>query len=396
MTSKSRLIQSSGSSYRLESRAFYLGAHQIDPEPVMQEIEAKMVQEFSDEREELLLALRSVEAKKEQVRRERLEAEATWMRVQKELGDSPPPYLHTILMLFFALAALTIDTLFLAPSMDILNVVHPVLQFLAAVGVAMLSTAWFDFSAMLYLRAGKNSAQRIMAITAAGIGACCLIAWGLLRGYQIRFAAGLAGNPLGDFLGQHPFLSPIFFIFVTLGTPIIGAMALLNAWNEASRAYQWRKVRIHFEEIRAAEVELSRKVQSAGEELEHFDLRKEALCREWKAVFNQFYARGRQNGARKETLASVVRKSAVGGTVALAPAVLLAFVLPFAFEPVLLAVPVTVGIGLFTYFNRRRHHPDHDRYLAQENTHFAVIPDASRTPELQAPAPRLLTKGDSQ
>ncbi len=384
--------RSSGKSYRLESRAFYLGAHNIDPEPVMQEIEAKMVQDSSEEREELLRALRELEAKKEQVRRERPEAEATWTRVKKDLGDTPPPFFHALLMVGFASTALALDALFLAPSMDILNVAHPALQMLAAAGVAILCTAWFEFAGQLYLRAGKNIAQRIIAVAAAGIGACCLIAWGLLRGYQLRFAAGLAGNPLGDFLGEHPILASIFYIFVTLGTPIIGAMALLNAWNEASQALLWRNVRKRFEELRTAEVEVARKVQSAAEEIDHFDLRQEAVCRKWKAIFNQFYARGRQNGARKETLASVVRKSAFGGALA-AP---LAFLAPFAFVPALIALPVAVGIGLFTYFNHRRHHPDHDRYLAQENTHFAVIPDAPRFKELQAPSPRLLTKGDPQ
>jgi hypothetical protein len=382
----------SSKSYRLESRAFYLGAHDIDPEPVMQEIEAKMVQEFADEREELLRNLRELEAKKEQVRRERPEAEATWTRVKKELGDTPPPYFHALLMVFFALAALAIDTLFLSSSMDMLNVALPALQFLAAAAVAMLCTAWFEFSGVLYLRAGKNTAHRVIAVTAAGIGACCLIAWGLLRGYQLKFAAMLAGNPLGDFLGAHPLLASIFFIFVTLGTPIIGAVALLNAWDELTKAILWRKVRRRFDDLRTAQVEVARKVQSATEEIDHFDQTKDAVCQEWKAIFNQFYARGRQNGARKETLASVVRKSAFGGALA-AP---LAFLVPFAFVAGLIAIPVTVGIGLFAYFNHRRHHPDHDRYLAQENTRFAVIPDAPQVQQLPAPAQRLLTKGDSQ
>jgi hypothetical protein len=382
--------RSTGKSYRLESRAFYLGAHKIDPEPVMQEIEAKMVQDSSEEREKLLRALRELEAKKEQVRRERPEAEATWTRVKKDLGDTPPPFFHAILMAVFAFSALVLDTLFLAPSMDILNVANPALQMLAAAGVAILCTAWFEFSGLLYLRAEKKIAQRIIAVAAAGIGACCLIAWGLLRGYQLRFAAGLAGNPLSDFLGEHPILASIFYIFVTLGTPIIGAMALLNAWNEASQALLWRTVRKRFEELRTTEVQVARKVQSAAEELDHFDLRKEAVCREWKAVFNQFYARGLQNGARKETLASVVRKSAIGGALA-AP---LAFLMPFAFVPALIAISGAVGVGLFTFFNHRRHHPNHDRYLAQENTQFAVIPDAPQPRELPTPQPRLLSKGD--
>jgi hypothetical protein len=230
----------------------------------------------------------------------------------------------------------------------------------------MLSTAWFEFSGVLYRRAGKNFPHRIIAVSAAGVGASCLIAWGLLRGYQLKFAAVPTGNPLGDFLGQHSLLASIFFIFVTLGTPIIGARALLDAWNEASQALLWRSVRKRFEELRTAEVEVARKVQSAAEELDHFDRTKEARCREWKAVFNQFYARGRQNGARKETLASVVRKSAFGGALA-AP---LAFLVSFAFVPALLVLPVIVGIGLFTYFNHRRHHPDHDSYLAQSGRMF--------------------------
>jgi hypothetical protein len=358
----------------------------------MQEIEAKMVQDFADERGELLRTLRELEARKEQVRRERPEAEATWIRVKKELGDTPPPCFHAILMIFFALAALTIDALFLAPSMDILNVTNLALQFVAATGIALLSTAWFESLGVLYQRAGKNLAQRVVAICAVLVGACCLLAWGLLRGYQLKFAAGLAGNPLGDFLSVHPLLAAIFFIFVTLGTPVIGAMALMNAWKEGSNAFLWRRIRKHFEELRSAEVNIARKVQSASEEIEHFDLRKEAVCREWKAVFNQFYARGRQNGARKETLASVVRKSIFFGALT-AP---MAFLMSFAFVPAVLGIPVVVGVGLFTYFNHRRHHPDHDRYLAQENTHFAVIPDAPRAPEVRAAAPHLLTKGDPE
>jgi hypothetical protein len=392
MTTNGLNRERQGKSYRLESRAFYLGAHNIDPEPVMQEIEAKMVQDSSEERAELLRTLRQLEAQKEQVRRERPEAEANWTRVKNDLGDTPPPCFHAILMAIFAFSAFAIDALFLAPSMDILNVVHPALQLLAAAGIAILCTAWFEFAGLLYLRAGENIAQRIVAVMAAGIGAFCLIAWGLLRGYQLKFAAALAGNPLSDLLGEHPLLTSIFFIFVTLGTPIIGAMALLNAWNEASQSLLWRKVRKRFEELRTAEVEVARKVQSAAEELDRFDQRKEAVCQEWKAAFNQFYARGRQIGARKETLASVVRKSVLGGALA----VPLAFLMPFAFIPALIALPVVVGVGLFTYLNHRRHHPDHDRYLAQENTHFAVIPDAPIFKELQAPAPHLLSKGDPE
>jgi hypothetical protein len=68
----------------------------------------------------------------------------------------------------------------------------------------------------------------------------------------------------------------------------------------------------------------------------------------------------------------------------------------FTFVPMATGASLAVGVGLFTYFNHRRHHPHHDRYLAQENTHFAVIPDALPVRELRAPTPRLLSKGDSE
>jgi hypothetical protein len=213
--------------------------------------------------------------------------------------------------------------------------------------------------------------------------------WGMLRGYQLRFAATLAGNPLGEFLAAHSVLASVFYIFITLATPMIGAMALLYGWQEVSKARTWRRVRERFETLRTAEVQLARDVQTEQEHLDEFDKRKQAECQEWRAIFTQFYERGQRNGASKETRWSVLRKSLLGGLCA-AP---LAFVLPLAWLPALMAIP---GLGLFVYFNHRRHHPSHERYLKQENTHFAVIPDAPHSRELRAPQQRLLSKGDPQ
>jgi hypothetical protein len=146
-------------------------------------------------------------------------------------------------------------------------------------------------------------------------------------------------------------------------------------------------VRAKFESLRTAEIQLARDVEAEKEHLDQFDKRKQAHCLEWRAIFSQFYARGRQNGAVRETRWSVVRKSALGGLCALP----LAFLVPLAWLPALMAVP---ALGLFVCFNHRRHHPSHERYLAQENTHFAVIPDAPKPREIPAPQQRLLTKGD--
>jgi hypothetical protein len=92
------------------------------------------------------------------------------------------------------------------------------------------------------------------------------------------------------------------------------------------------------------------------------------------------------NGARRETLWSAFRKTILGTLSAT----------PFALFPAQLGVPAVAGPACFIYFNHRRHHPSHERYLAQENTQFAVIPDAHQPREIRAPQPRLLSKGDQE
>jgi hypothetical protein len=383
--------RASGKSYRIESRAFYLGAHGVSRDSALEEIEARLAQETSEEKQEPLRELHTLEAKLQQVRKEKPEAEALWARIRKELGDTQPPYFHAILMACLAVFALTLDTLFLAPTMDILNIADPVFQYLAAAGMAALCTAYFDLTGILYIGAKGSLPKRLMAIAVGGVGIISLAVWGLLRGYQLRFAAGLAGNPLGQFLAEHPALASLFYIFITLATPVIGATALHYGWTEVSCARIWRRVRERFESLRTAETQLARDVLAQQEHLDEFDKRKQAECQEWRAIFNQFYERGLRNGARKETLASVVRKSAIGAVCA-SP---LAFLLPFALLPELIGISAVVGTALFVYFNHRRIHPDHERYLAQEATRFAVIPDAPQIRELGTPPQqRLLTNGD--
>lgn len=377
---------------RLDALAFYLGAHEVDRESALREIDARLVQEASEEKQEPLRALHTLEAKLQQVRKEKPEAEALWTRIRKELGDTPPPYFQAVVMACCALFALALDTLFLAPTMDILNVADPVFQYIAAAGMAALCTAYFEVTGLLYVGAKDSWPKRLLAISIGGVGVMSLGVWGQLRGYQLRFAAGLAGNPLAQFLAAHLFLASVFFIFITLATPMIGATALLYGWQEVSNGRKWRRVRGRFETLRTSEVQLAREVQTEQEDIAEFDKRKQAELEEWRAIFTQFYERGRLTGARQETFASVVRRSAIGGVCAIP----LAFLLPVALIPELIGIPAIVGTALFVYFNHRRHHPSHERYLAQEATRFAVIPDAPKQPAIQVPVQRLLSKGDEQ
>jgi MFS family permease len=377
---------------QLEALAFYLGAHGDDPAPVVNEIDARFVQDALEEKAEPLRKLHALEAKREQVRKERPEAETLWTRVRKELGETPPPYFYAIVMASCAVFALALDTLFLAPTMDILSIASRALQYLAAAGFAALVTIYFELIFFMFKKGKDTVVRRGYAIAAYGVGILCLIAWGLLRGYQLRFAAVLANNPLGEFLAAHPVISSVVFIFVTLAAPIIGANALHHGFEEYSRAHIWRRTKERFELLRSAEIKLARDVAAVAEFLDHFDKRKQAQCLEWRAIFAQFYERGQRNGATRETRWSVIRKSILGALLA-SP---LAFFIPITVFPLHLGVPTIIGYALFVYLNHQRHHPSHERYLAQEHTHWAVIPDAKVPRAVSAPHQRLLTKGDEQ
>ena len=81
-TTKRNLHQGTLKPRQLEALAFYLGAHGVDPEPVKEEIEARFAQETSEEKQEPLRALHAIEAKLQQVRKEKPEAESLWLRIR--------------------------------------------------------------------------------------------------------------------------------------------------------------------------------------------------------------------------------------------------------------------------------------------------------------------------
>lgn len=386
-----RMQRDTGKMQRIDALAFYLGAHGIDPTPTKDEIEAKFIQDTLEEKEEPLRKLHGLEARLQQVKKERPEAEAVWEKVRASLGDTAPPYFHAFSMAVFGLFALIVDVLVLAPSMDMLGIADPTFQYVTACGFAALFTAWFELSGLWYMRE-RDVIHKNAALAIGSSAALTLLVWGFLRGQQLRFAAGVEGSPLGNFLGAHPLLASVFFILVTLATPMVGAFVLLSAWRDFFHARTWRHARETFAGLRKEEMELPRTIAAEEEQLEHFERRKEAESREWKEIFNHYYDRGQKNGARREPLWSVLWKSALGVIVGST----LAVFLPVTLFPAELLLPLIPGMGLFLYFNHRRVHPTPEQYLGRENTKFAVIPDMPARHEIPPSPIRLLSEGEEE
>ena len=374
----------------LDALAFYLGAHRIDPATVADEIDARFESETAVEKHAVLTRLRELEGKLADTRRKLPEAQAVWKRVRTEIGDATPSAVEAVTLAVCAVFTLGVDAIFIAPSMDLLNIVDPAMQLVAGAGIALLSTLLFHVAGTAVIAKPATS-----VVKAAGLGAACatgfaLVVWGLLRGYQLGFSAMLAENPLGRFLAEHPVLSSIFYAFLTVATPLMGAISSIQAWHSLERRRVWKHAHDLAEKLHADEVRLQKEIQLAKDELAHLDHVAHMRGKEWKAVLAQYYGRGVAHGARQETLAMVAGKSMLAALCA-APALLLAPALPLA---IVAAAPVAAGIGAFAWFNRRRLHPDHVRYLNQENTQFAVPDRSFQQAGVEMPTERLLTKGE--
>lgn len=388
---KARFTRKGGKPRSLEALAFYLGAHGIDPETVAAEIDAGFDAEAATEKRTVQERLRTLEGNLEDVRRRLPEAESVWERVRSTLGDVPPPSSEAVVLGVFAAFTLALDAVFIAPSMDLMNVADPVLQFLAGAGLAVLATLLFHMTGSLMLSAKSTKLMKRAAGAVATGEVFALLVWGLLRGYQLGFSAMLAGNPLGQFLAAHPILSSVFFTFITLATPLAGAAASIHAWQSIRNTREWRRAHDAFETLRSREVQFAKSIEKAHDELAHLDTLAEVRRREWRAILAQYYGRGGSHGARQETMASVIRKSAFAGLCA-TPVFFFAAVVPVV---ALAACPVIAGIGVFTWLYHRRIHPSHERYLKQENTQWAV-PDRTFLQTLPQSSPRLLTKGEDR
>jgi hypothetical protein len=385
----SRLTERRGKGQSLQALAFYLGAHGIDPETVAAEIEAGFAEDAATAKQKVTERLRTSEAKLEEVRRKLPEAEALWERVRADIGDTGPPRAEAIAMGVFAAFSLALDTIFIAPGMDLMNVADPALQFVAAAGLAVLATLWFHMTGSVLVSRNASGVAKPVAGAAGAVGIVALTVWGIVRGYQIGFSAMLAQNPLGQFLAEHPVLSAIFYTFVTVATPLVGAAASVHAWRSLRAAHEWGKAHDTCQLLRAKEVQLAKDIEKAEDEFAHLDLLAESRRRQWQAVLAQYYHRGQSHGARQESMISVIRKSGLAGLSA-TPVFLLLGLVPAA---ALVACPVVAGVGVFAWLSHRRIHPSHDRYLKQENTQFAV-PDRGFVQVRPQPSSRLLTKGE--
>jgi hypothetical protein len=348
--------------------AFYNGANGIPLTETQHQIHAIHQKEQAKLKAESTKKQKPLEAVVERMEQTRSRVEQAWTDIQNKVGVHSPIVSTAWIVASLALAALLVDCLLLAPSLDVVGISNPILQYAMAFGLAALFGAGFHLVHETFLDPAMDAAMQVVWWLVGAFEVVVLLVWGVLRGFQMKFSADLHRNPLGDFLGGHPVLSSIFFCFISLAAPLIGAAALAYAEPRIHAWLTWHRSKRAHENLHNTLQGAQKKLEAERADLRHKLEQFEAERTIWQAIAAQYHERGRQRGARQVPKWTVLVKAALWGLGGLAAGALAG---PFL-APLYVLLPAGAGTGAFMYYHRRRFHPGYARFRKQENTHFAV------------------------
>jgi Skp family chaperone for outer membrane proteins len=330
---------------RVECDGFYDGAHGTPLETGIEEIEGKFEQKKANLQRDAVTNQKRLEAEIKHLDETGPAVERKVRAVEEKNGEQQLSIVLPVCVVLLALLAIVSEALLLAPAMDILNVTNEIAQLFTAFGIAAVAGLTFHFVWESFVSEAFPKIWKVTVRVVAAMLAFGLVVWGILRGYQVAFAASLNQNPLGDFLSGHPILSSIFFVFITLATPVIAATATHYGAHRIQVWWEHKTAKAKFEA-------LSKRRASAVKELEAqekaLQLGLKALDEErkqWKSVYSLHHDRGAKHGAKQEPYWIVLAKATFAALFALlASGWFIFFISPF-----FVLFPVVVWWATFLY-----------------------------------------------
>src|SRR5437588_690357 len=353
---------------RVECDGFYDGAHGSPIERGIEEIEGKFEEKKANLQRDAVTNQKRLEAEIKRMSEVGPAVKRKVQAVEEKNNDQTLSIVLPVCVVLLALLAIISEALLLAPAMDILNVTNEIAQLFTAFGIAGVAGltfhfVWESFTSEDFPKIWKVTVRAVAAMLAFG-----LIVWGILRGYQVAFAASLNQNPLGDFLSGHPILSSIFFVFITLATPVIAATATHYGAHRIQNWWEWKTAKMKFEALskrRAAavkELEAQEKALQLG--LKALDEER----KQWKSVYSLHHERGGKHGAKQEPYWIVIAKATFAALFAL----LAAGWVIFFISPFFVLFPVVVWWAAFLYYRRQWRTPSRIEFFDLEHVQFVI------------------------
>jgi Flp pilus assembly protein TadB len=355
-------------SRRVECDGFYDGAHGSPLKTGIEEIDGKFEERKANLQKDAVTSQKRLEAEIKYMDEIGPAVERRIKAIEEKNSEQQISIVLPVCVVFLALIAITSEALLLAPAMDVLNVADEMAQLFTAFGIASVAGltfhfAWESFVSEAFPRIWKVTVRLIAVMLALG-----LTVWGILRGYQVAFAASLSQNPLGDFLSGHPILSSIFFVFITLATPVIAATATHYGAHQLQSWWESKRAKAEFEM-------LSQKRASAIKELEAqekaLELGLKALDEErkqCKSIYSLHHERGAKHGAKQEPYWIVIAKATFAALFAL----LAAGWFIFFISPFFVLLPVVVWWAAFLHYRRQWGTPSRIEFFDLEHVQFVI------------------------
>ncbi len=356
----------------VEQEGFFHGAHGIAPEIGTAEIDASFEGKCLAARQSSLSRLKPLEAKLEYLTAATAAVEEAWRSIQTLINPHELRVAMPAFAAFVGAAALATEVILLAPSLDLLDVTDPALQFVGALGLVSFASVFLHFA---WETIEENSYSHLSRIVWRVIGALSIVAlvlWGILRGYQVAFAANIHENQLGRFLAGHPLLSSTFYVFVSLGAPLAAAGAFTQSSRHFRDWYRFRKAQQRADQHSREVISTRKKVEAETEWIRHELNRLDHERREAVAAYLRQHERGQKNGAIQSPFWLVQAKATLSAMLTL----LVAW-WAFALSPFSFLLPAIAYLGAFIYFRHQRIHPMPAEFYDLEKVKFVETSDGS-------------------
>lgn len=166
----------------LAAFAFYQGAQGMPLEETLREIATSHDEDRAKLQEESARREKPLEAAVQKLERQRPRIDAAWNEILSRLGYHAPPVATAYLIAFFGLGALVIDAILLGPGLDAIGLADPVVQLIAALGLAALSSLIFHLAHETFEQNRLTLETRTIWRGLGGFAVVALLGWGVLRG----------------------------------------------------------------------------------------------------------------------------------------------------------------------------------------------------------------------
>lgn len=350
---------------RLEAQAFYDGAHHLTQDSGLAQLDAQFCKESSELQGASIKRQKTIEADIKHLEEMQPEYQRDYEVLRAKLGDESPQLVVPLLIALSGAGALIGEAIMLAPSLDAIGIANPVAQLAAALSLAAFTATIFHLAFETVLTNRWSFMFRIIWRVLGIWGLISMTAWGVMRGYQVAFAADISENPLGQFLRGHPLLASIFYVFVTLGAPLAAAGALTYSASHIREAVQYYKAKNKAMYVSRHLPILTKSLESERESLKHGLKAIDEKGKQWKGAYSLFHERGQKRGALKPPFWTVVLKASLFAILAL---IVVSFLV--LAHPLFLLFPIAVFIAAFLYFRHERNHPTPSQFFSHENVNF--------------------------